>query len=44
MVNTAVAFIMIAAMAMAVNRMTKDWNKTFDITIIAICIITLLKI
>lgn len=43
MVDTAVAFIMIVVMAMAINRLSKDWNKTFDITIIVICAIALLK-
>lgn len=44
MVEVIIAFIMIAAMALAINRMSKDWNKTFDITIIIICVIALLKI
>lgn len=44
MVDVIIEFIMIVAMASAIHRMVKDWNKTFDITIIAICIIALLKI
>lgn len=44
MVDTLILFITFILMSIAINRMSKDWNKTFDILIIVLSIIVLLKI
>lgn len=44
MVDTLVMFIMFILMSVAINRISKDWNKTFDILIIVLSIIVLLKL
>lgn len=44
MVDTLILFITFVLMSIAINRMSKDWNKTFDILIVIMSIIVLLKL